>query len=201
MSRKETKTKISPPNNEDPSILLSNYLHCCKNFGIDPSAVVQNALTTAKDVNSNSGRQIILNYTDDRKEACEQRRKLNEKLGQDGCHVLCCAIRGKLDGGKQQGTSINKNADVKKLQQPPTTAAVAYKALKELRIWQGTIGDAGVIAISNLLLLGVPDIQLCFLEVTAVSTMYLLPNVSAILAAHLSPSNVTNDNIMQHFYF
>ncbi len=184
MSRKkETKSKISPPNNEDPSILLSNYIHCCKNFGIDPSAVVQNALTTAKDVNSNSGRQIILNFTDDRTEAYEQRWKLNQKLGQDGCHVLCCAIRGKVDGCKQQGTSINKNTEVKKLQQPPTAAAVAYNALKELRIWQGSIGDAGLISISNLLLLGTPDIQLCFLEVTAVSTRYLLPSVSVILAA------------------
>lgn len=178
MSRKEAKTKVSVEKDEDPSLLLSNYIDCCKQLGIGPNDIVRDALTTAVVGNSNGGKQLILNLIE----------KQKQKLGHLGCLALCSAIRGNFDGA--QGVITSKNANVIKLSQsPPSIAAsISYKALKELRIWSGAIGDEGVISVSSLLLLGSPDIQLCFLEVISVST-------------YNSPSSVINDEITPRFSF
>jgi hypothetical protein len=160
MSRKEAKTRVSVEKDKDPSLLLSNYVDCCKKLGIAPNDVVRDALTSAAVGNSNGGKQLILNLI----------QKQKQKLGQLGCLALCSAIRGNFDGA--QGVITFKNADAIKQSQssPSNTASISYTALKELRIWNGAIGDDGVISVSSLLLLGSPDIQLCFLEVISVST-------------------------------
>jgi hypothetical protein len=167
MPRKEAKTKVSVQKDEDPSLLLANYIDCCKKLGIPPNDVIHDALTMAAVGNSNGGKQIILNFRNG--ESRDQRWKPTQKLGNLGCLALCSAIRGNVDGVQVAVASKKANA-VKLLQPPPSTAAsVSYKALKELRIWNGAIGDDGILSLSRFLLLGFPDIQLCFLEVISVS--------------------------------
>lgn len=184
MSRNESKTKASVQKDEDPYLLLSNYIDCCKKLGIPPNDVIHDALTTAAVGNLNGGKQIILNFRNG--ESSDQRWKPKQKLGSLGCLALCSAIRGNVDG--IQGVNPSKNSNVMKLLQIPssTAASVSYKALKELRIWNGAIGDDGVISVSRLLLLGSPDIQLCFLEVISVSEKYSPKMLPTIILPHES---------------
>ena len=171
MSRKSKQDEKPKPfaADEDPSVLLSNYVQCCKNLGIEPNIVVRKALQSNTE-NLNHGKQIILNFLIDDKESSSGKSK-PVPLGPEGCRAFCLAIRGDIDPNHKLSAGGN--------QQPPTTApttapAVAYKPLKELRLWQCAVGDCGAVAIADLLRLGGTDLQLSFLEVTVVSLWCLL---------------------------
>mmetsp|Transcript_3578 Transcript_3578/g.3935 ORF Transcript_3578/g.3935 Transcript_3578/m.3935 type:complete len:366 (+) Transcript_3578:240-1337(+) len=144
--KKKDNIPLSP--GKDPMALFNSYSIFCKTTGLETNDSIRSSLTNEE--NPHFGKRIII---DEGGNSCtattsNNSRALHKPLGSGDCRALATAILGCGAG----------------MPNLPDGKPVLYTALKELRIWNGKIGNSGASAIAEILRLGGSELQLNFLE-------------------------------------